>query len=212
MIDRLYHDSPDFRCLSPAIENVGRLGQTPQMIPHSPLSIRPAHADEIPALNRLITASARALSQGFYTPAQIEAAITHVFGVDSELVADGTYLVVEADGATLGCGGWSRRATLFGGDGFAGRQSGLLDPARDAAKIRAFFVAPEAARRGVGAALLSACESAAAQAGFTRTELMATLPGVPFYASKSYVPAAAISLDCGGVAVGFVPMTKQFIR
>ncbi len=181
------------------------------MITHPPLSIRPARLEEIPALNQLITASARVLSQGFYTPAQIEAAITHVFGVDSELVTDGTYLVVEADGHTLGCGGWSRRATLFGGDAFAGRQSGLLDPARDAAKIRAFFVAPEAARRGVGAALLSACETAALQAGFTRTELMATLPGVPFYATRDYVPGTAISLDCGGVAVGFVPMAKQLI-
>ena len=183
--------------------------QNAHMTSLPPLSIGPAHLDDIPALNRLITASARVLSQGFYTPAQIEAAITHVFGVDSELVADGTYLVVKADGQTLGCGGWSRRATLFGGDGFAGRQSGLLDPARDAAKIRAFFVAPEAARRGVGAALLAACEGAAAQAGFTRTELMATLPGVPFYERNLYVPGAAISLDCGGVAVGFVPMSKQ---
>ena len=160
-------------------------------------------------LNQLITASARRLSLGFYTPAQIEAAITHVFGVDSELVDDGTYLVVEAGGQLLGCGGWSRRATLFGGDDFAGRQSGLLDPARDAAKIRAFFVAPEAARRGVGAALLQACETAAAQAGFTRTELMATLPGVPFYTSNFYVPGPAISIDCGGTAVEFVPMSKQ---
>lgn len=173
------------------------------------LRIRPARAAEIPALNALITASARVLSQGYYTAAETEAAITHVFGVDSELVADGTYLVVEdAQGTLVGCGGWSRRATLFGGDRFAGRASGLLDPARDAAKIRAFFVAPAAARRGVGAALLKACEDAAAAAGFTRTELMATLPGVPFYAAHFYVGAAPISLDCGGVAVGFVPMAK----
>ncbi len=173
------------------------------------LVIRPARADEIPALDALITASARGLSIGFYTPAETEAAITHVFGVDSELVADGTYLVVESAGETLGCGGWSRRATLFGGDGFAGRQSGLLDPSRDAAKIRAFFVAPAAARRGVGAALLQACEDAARAAGFTRTELMATLPGEPFYARHGYTGRAPISLDCGGVAVRFVPMDKQ---
>lgn len=173
-------------------------------------TIRPATAAEIPALNALITASARVLSQGFYTPAETEAAITHVFGVDSELVADGTYFVVEDATGILGCGGWSRRATLFGGDGFAGRESGLLDPARDAAKIRAFFVAPQAARRGVGAALLKACEDAARAAGFTRTELMATLPGVPFYAANFYLPGDSIQLDCGGVAVGFVPMAKQF--
>lgn len=172
------------------------------------LTIRPARADEIPALEDLITASARQLSRGYYTDEEIEAAIAHVFGVDSELVRDGTYLVVEAEDGVLGCGGWSRRATLFGSDRFAGRESGLLDPARDAAKIRAFFVAPAAARRGVGAALLKACEDAAAAAGFTRTELMATLPGEPFYAVKGYQPLPAITVDCGGVAVRFVPMGK----
>jgi len=174
------------------------------------LIIRPARADEIPALEALITASARILSQGYYSPEETEAAITHVFGVDSELVADGTYLVVEdAAGDRLGCGGWSKRATLFGGDRFAGRESGLLDPARDAAKVRAFFVAPQAARKGVGAALLKACEDAAASAGFARTELMATLPGVPFYAAHGYAEQGQISQDCGGVAVRFVPMAKQ---
>lgn len=173
------------------------------------ISIRPARAAEIPSLEALITASARVLSQGYYTKQETEAAIAHVFGVDSELVADGTYLVVEGDdGDILGCGGWSKRATLFGGDRFAGRASGLLDPARDAAKIRAFFVAPHAARRGVGAALLKACEDAAAAAGFTRAELMATLPGEPFYAVHCYHPQPGISLDCGGTAVRFVPMTK----
>lgn len=175
----------------------------------APVRIRPALPAEIPALERLIAASARDLSQGYYTPAQIEAAITHVFGVDSELVADGSYLVASDSDDIIGCGGWSRRATLFGGDRFAGRASGLLDPARDAAKIRAFFVAPQAARRGVGAALLDACESAAIAAGFARTELMATMPGVPFYSVRGYVPGEAISLDCGGVAVPFLAMHKQ---
>ncbi|OYQ26409.1 GNAT family N-acetyltransferase [Sandarakinorhabdus cyanobacteriorum] len=173
------------------------------------LRIRPALAAEIPALNALITASARRLSQGYYTEAETEAAITHVFGVDSELVADGTYLVVESADGLLGCGGWSRRATLFGGDGFAGRESGLLDPARDAAKIRAFFVAPAAARRGVGAALLAACENAARAAGFSRTELMATLPGEPFYAAHGYRQGEPAIVDCGGVPVRFVAMAKQ---
>lgn len=172
------------------------------------LTIRPARADEIPALEALITASARQLSQGYYTHDEIEAAIAHVFGVDSELVGDSTYLVVEAADGVLGCGGWSKRATLFGSDRFAGRASGLLDPARDAAKIRAFFVAPAAARRGVGAALLKACEDAAAAAGFTRTELMATLPGEPFYAARGYQPQPAITVDCGGIPVRFVPMGK----
>ncbi|MEI6485787.1 MAG: GNAT family N-acetyltransferase [Sphingomonadales bacterium] len=176
------------------------------------ISIRPAKAAEIPELAMLITASARQLSPGFYTPQETEAAIAHVFGVDSELVADGTYLVVEDARGILGCGGWSRRATLFGGDNFAGRASGLLDPARDAAKIRAFFVAPHAARRGVGAALLKACEDAAMAAGFTRTELMATLPGEPFYAAYGYQPLPAIHQDCGGIPVRFVPMIKTLLR
>jgi hypothetical protein len=115
------------------------------------MTIRPARPEEVPALEALIAASARGLRAGFYTAEQAEAAIAHVFGVDSELVGDGTYLVVEAtdgSGDIWGCGGWSQRATLFGGDRFAGRASGLLDPATDAAKIRAFFVAPQAARRG----------------------------------------------------------------
>ncbi|WP_353217711.1 GNAT family N-acetyltransferase [Sandarakinorhabdus sp.] len=178
------------------------------------IHIRPALPGDVPALEALIAASARMLSTGFYTAQQTEAAIAHVFGVDSELVCDGSYLVVEASDSTadiLGCGGWSRRATLFGGDRYGGRESGLLDPARDAAKVRAFFVAQHAARRGVGAALLHACETAAAAAGFARTELMATLPGVPFYAAHGYSAGDPISLNCGGVAVPFVPMHKQLL-
>jgi len=173
------------------------------------MTIRPARADEVPALDQLIAESARGLSVDFYTQAETEAAIAHVFGVDSELVADGTYLVVEVDGAILGCGGWSRRATLFGGDGFAARESGLLDPARDAARIRAFFIHPAAARRGVGAALLAACENAARSAGFRRAALMATLPGQPFYAAHGYQAGADSWVDCGGIPVRFVPMEKQ---
>ncbi len=180
------------------------------------ITLRPARPEEIPALEQIIAASARTLSAGFYTPEETEAAIAHVFGVDSELVADGTYLVAEEaqtsdaapDRRILGCGGWSKRATLFGGDRFAGRQSGLLDPKTDAAKIRAFFVAPYAARKGIGAALLFACEEAAKSAGFSRTELMATLPGEPFYTAHGYCPGDAVSIDCGGIKVGFVQMFK----
>ncbi len=176
-------------------------------------TIRAARAGEVAALETLIAASARALSQGYYDAAQTEAAIAHVFGVDSELIADGSYLVAtDAAGTILGCGGWSHRATLFGGDRFATRDSALLDPATDAARIRAFFVAPGAARRGVGAALLAACEAAAAEAGFTRAALMATLPGVPFYARHDYVAAARRSFEFGGIAVDFVPMEKSLIR
>nr|WP_310523099.1 GNAT family N-acetyltransferase [Polymorphobacter sp.] len=171
--------------------------------------LRPARPADVPALEALIAASARGLGPGHYTAAQTEAAITHVFGVDSELVADGTYLVAELNGRIAGCGGWSQRATLFGGDRYAARESGLLDPATDPAKIRAFFVHPDFARQRVGDALLTACETAAAHAGFTRVELMATLPGLPFYTARAFVPGPPINLDCGGVPVMFVPMAKS---
>lgn len=178
----------------------------------APITIRAAVPADIPALETLIVASARELSRGFYTAEETEAAITHVFGVDSALVADGSYLIAEADGALLGCGGWSARRTLFGGDRFAAREDDRLDPAVDAARIRAFFVAPAAARRGVGAILLAACEDAAARAGFTRTALMATLPGVPFYARHAYVAEPEVRLDLGGTTVTFVPMNKTLLQ
>lgn len=174
----------------------------------STVTIRPATAADVPALELLIAASARRLSRDFYTIAEVEAAITHVFGVDTDLVSDGSYLVAEDGAALLGCGGWSARRTLFGGDRFAARETGRLDPATDAARIRAFFVAPDQARRGVGSAVLDACEAAAAAAGFRTTTLMATLPGVPFYARHGYHAAEAVRLDLGGVGVRFVPMIK----
>lgn len=172
-------------------------------------TLRVAEPGDIAPLDDLIRISARALGEGFYSKAETEAAIAHVFGVDSELVADGTYLVIESSGGDIaGCGGWSRRKTLFGGDNFAGRESGLLDPATEAAKIRAFFVAPAFARRGVARLLLSACEERAAAAGFTRLELMATLPGVPFYTACGFAGDTPTTLDLGGVPVRFVPMGK----
>ncbi len=170
--------------------------------------MRAAVAADIPALESLIAQSARVLGRGHYSAAETEAAITHVFGVDSELVADGTYLVVEAGERIAGCGGWSRRPTLFGGDRFAARQSGLLNPATDPAKIRAFFVHPDFARQGVADALLSACEAAAAAAGFHRLELMATLPGLPFYRARGFVAGAAQPHLLDGIEVTFVPMAK----
>ena len=173
--------------------------------------IRPACPHEVPALEALIAASARQLSIGFYTPEQTEAAIAHVFGVDSELVDDGTYLVVELGGQLAACGGWSRRATLFGSDRFSGRVSGCVNPAESPAKIRAFFIAPDFARRGIGKALLQACENAARAAGFTKAELMATLPGVPFYAAHGYTAAKQICQNFDGVEVQFVPMVKTLV-
>ena len=129
--------------------------------PTGSIAIRPAVAAEIPALEALVARSARGLSGGTYSGAEIDALVEHIFGIDSEVVADGTYLVAEIDGIVAGCGGWSRRRTLFGGDSFAARESGLLDPAADAARIRALFVDPAFARRGVGKAILAASEAAA---------------------------------------------------
>jgi GNAT superfamily N-acetyltransferase len=149
--------------------------------------VRPARADEIPALNALIERSARALSAGFYTSAQIEAAIRYVFGVDTHLVADGTYFVVSEGDEIVGCGGWSRRRTLYGGDQRPVGSQDWLNPEVDAARIRAFFVAPEHARRGIGRMLLDASTVAAGKAGFARLELMATLPGVPLYEACGFV-------------------------
>ena len=182
-----------------------------QTVADRTLVVRPATPADVPTLEALIAASARLLGRGYYTDAQTEAAIAHVFGVDSELVADRSYLVVEADGAIAGCGGWSRRPTLFGGDRYAERREGLLDPAHDAARIRAFFVSPDHARRGVGTTLLAACEAAARTHGFTTAALMATLPGVPFYRAHGYLEDTPITLDLGGIAVGFVPMQKHIV-
>lgn len=169
---------------------------------------RLARSDEIPALEQLIRRSARGLSRGHYDGGEIEAAIAHVFGVDSELIADGSYLTIEEGGVAIACGGWSRRRTLFGGDRFAARDDALLDPAHDPARIRAFFVDPDHARRGLGAALLQACEAAARGAGFRALELMATLPGVDFYARNGFVADEPITYDAGGTPLRFVPMRK----
>jgi GNAT superfamily N-acetyltransferase len=143
---------------------------------------RLATIGDVPALTELIPLSARELSRGFYTDAQTEAAIRYIFGPDTRLISDRTYFVVEEAGKLAGCGGWSRRRSLYGGDQMKGRaEDPPLDPARDAARIRAFFVHPDFARRGVGSAILRACLEAAREAGFRRAELAATLPGVPFY-------------------------------
>ncbi len=176
------------------------------------ITIRPATHAEIPLLEALIASSARTLSRGHYDEREIEAAVGHVFGVDSDLVDDGTYLVAQAaDGAILGCGGWSRRRTLFGGDQAGGRDSGLLDPAADAARIRAFFTAPGHERQGIASRLLAACEQAARKAGFLRAALMATLPGLPFYAARGYLADEAIDHPCGDTIVPFVPMEKVLL-
>jgi GNAT superfamily N-acetyltransferase len=154
-----------------------------------------------------------------YTEAQREAALKTVFGVDTQLVADGTYLVAEvidpavAAKANLpriaGCGGWSKRKTLYGGDAWTQREDSLLDPTRDAAKIRAFFIHPAWARRGIGTRMLEACESAARQAGFTRFEMGATLTGAKLFAAKGYVRLRRIELSLGdGESLSVIHMEK----
>jgi GNAT superfamily N-acetyltransferase len=151
-----------------------------------PITHRPATFEDIPLLNELIAASARVLSAGYYTPAQTESAIKYVFGVDTQLVIDQTYFVAELDGQLAGCGGWSKRNTLYGGDQYKEIEDPLLDPEKDAARIRAFFVHPDYARRGIGRHLIEICQMAAKINGFKRMELGATLPGVPLYAAMGY--------------------------
>jgi GNAT superfamily N-acetyltransferase len=164
-------------------------------------AIRPAVAGDIPVLRHLIDASVRKLQSGDYSPAQIDAALRRVFGVDSQLIADGTYLLVEAISAdsnkkavVVACGGWSKRKTLYGGDRWRDRQDDMLDPKTDAAKIRAFFIHPDWARQGIGTLLLDACESAARAAGFTRFEMGATLTGVKLFEKKGYVAVERLEI------------------
>lgn len=172
--------------------------------------IRPATLADIPALESLIARSARELSKADYTPEQIEAALRGAFGVDTQLIRDGTYFVIESGGACIGCGGWSYRRTLFGSDARAERDASALDPQQDAAKIRAFFIDPAHARQGLGQALLEHCESQARAHGFSRCELMATLPGVRLYAARGYVAGELVHYPLGssGLTIQFVPMGR----
>ncbi len=148
--------------------------------------LQKARSGHVDYLNVMIPRSVRELSDGFYTPAQIEGGITEIFGVDTQLVADGTYYVAEGSEGILGCGGWSRRRTLYGGDQLKEEEDPLLDPAHEAARIRAFFVDPNYARRGIGTGLMHHCEAAALQAGFSAMELVATLPGEQLYQHFGY--------------------------
>lgn len=152
-----------------------------------PVALRVATMEDVPALEALIPESVHALQAAWYSAAQREAALGPVFGVDRRLIRDGTYLVAEYRGRVVGGGGWSRRRAVFGGDGSRGAdEEALLDPARDAARIRAFFVHPDFARRGIGRAILGACESAMRAAGFREAVLVATLAGEPLYAACGY--------------------------
>jgi GNAT superfamily N-acetyltransferase len=178
--------------------------------------LRKAVNGDIPRLREIIAASVLGLQARDYTPRQLDGALASVYGVDSQLIADGTYFVAVVEGSNppsgeiVACGGWSRRKTLYGGDQFAGREDLLLEPGRDAAKIRAFFVHPQWARRGIGGLILSACEAAAAAAGFTRLEMGATLSGVAFYRAKGYAPTVSESVPlANGEVLAIVRMAKE---
>jgi GNAT superfamily N-acetyltransferase len=173
--------------------------------------LRKATLDDQPALTALIARSARELSREEYRPEVVEGALRGAFGVDSQLIRDGTYFVVEsAEGALVGCGGWSYRRTLFGSDSGPGRDASKLDPSVDAAKIRAFFIDPAHARRGLGTLLLNHCESEAAARGFTRFEMMATLPGQKLYAARGYAAIGHVTHElAAGLTIEFVPMRKE---
>jgi GNAT superfamily N-acetyltransferase len=193
------------------------------------IRIRPAVSADIPVLRTLIDASVRGLQTQDYTPSQIEGALATVYGVDTQLIADGTYFVAEVgaeDGGCtteaaaptftpiiVGCGGWSKRKTLYGGDQWTGREAALLDPQHDAAKIRAFFIHPSWTRRGIGTLILEACENAAVGAGFTRFEMGATLTGVLLYQVRGYVALENLEVPlANGESLPIVRMEKRFVR
>jgi GNAT superfamily N-acetyltransferase len=190
------------------------------------IRIRPAVSEDIPVLRELIDASVRGLQSRDYTPSQIESALATVYGVDTQLIADGTYVVAEAGaeeggrtaetpaptsaGPIVGCGGWSKRKTLYGGDQWTGREAALLDPQTDAAKIRAFFIQPSWVRRGIGTLILEACENAALAAGFTRFEMGATLTGVPLYRARGYMAVENLEVPlANGETLPIVRMEKR---
>jgi GNAT superfamily N-acetyltransferase len=174
------------------------------------IQLRLALPEDVPALTELIDASVRGLQTHDYTQAQIDGALKTVFGVDSQLIADGTYIVAEAGSMIVGCGGWSKRKTLYGSDQWTGREDSLLDPVRDAAKIRAFFIHPNWARRGVGGMILQACEDAARVAGFKRFEMGATLTGAKLFGVKGYVAVRPISISlANGEVLPVIHMEKQ---
>jgi GNAT superfamily N-acetyltransferase len=171
--------------------------------------LRKAVLDDVAALESLIARSARGLSFADYRPSQIEGALTGAFGVDTQLIKDGTYFIAEEDGQIAGAGGWSYRATVFGSDARGDRDPSVLDPRRHAARIRAFFVDPAKSRRGIGSLLLERCESEARARGFTSAELLATLPGVRLYAARGYSGGQRVCFDVGsGEIIEFVPMQK----
>src|SRR5690242_20607436 len=173
---------------------------------------RLANEENVPALERLIPLSVRALQSAYYSPAQMEAALGPVFGVDRQLIRDGTYFVVERDGQIVGCGGWSKRRSLFGGDHGRIEPDAELDPEHDPARIRAFFVHPARARQGIGRCLLTACERAIREARFRTIDLVATLAGEPLYAAFGYTVVQRYEVPMTrGLSLPVVRMTKRLL-
>jgi GNAT superfamily N-acetyltransferase len=171
---------------------------------------RKATLADRPAIEQLIIASARGLSRADYSERQIEGAINTVFGVDTNLILDGTYFVADHDGELIGGGGWSNRRTLFGGDQYTTRDGSELDPKTEAAKIRAFFIHPDHARKGIARAILARCEAEAKAAGFQSLELMSTLPGIKFYRACGYEECDRVELEVGeNLTIGLAPMRKR---
>ena len=170
---------------------------------------RLARREDIAQLKVLMTSAIRELQKSFLSPDQVEASFD-VMGLDTQLIDDGTYFIVEENSTIAGCGGWSRRATLFGGDHSAGRSAALLDPARDAARVRAMYTNPSFARRGVGRLILQLCESAAASEGFARVELAGTMAGVPLYRACGYRDLEAFEAEArDGIRIPLMRMGKQ---
>jgi GNAT superfamily N-acetyltransferase len=173
------------------------------------MNTRLATFDDIPTLQTLIALSVRGLSRDYYTDNQIESAIKYIFGVDSQLVTDGTYYVLEKDSLIVACGGWSKRNTLYGGDQHKEVADPLLDPKIDAARIRAFFVHPDYARQGIGRKMINLCEDAAKTSGFNSFELGATLPGVPLYEAMGYIAIERVDATMAdGETLGIMKMRK----
>ncbi len=188
----------------------GALCKQTQLSLYMTISIRTAAPGDVAALTQLIGLSVRNLSAGYYTARQVESALLYVFGIDSQLIRDHTYFVAETEGALAGWGEWSKRNTLYGGDQTKAAEDPLLDPDLDAARIRAFFVHPQWARRGVGRRLILACEEAARAGGFRKLELGATLPGQPLYSAMGYRIVEPIQLQFpDGVLFPLYRMSKD---
>ena len=174
-------------------------------------TLRLAREDDIPAIETLIPLSVRSLQAAYYSPAQMETALGPVFGVDRQLILDGTYFAADLEGQIIGCGGWSKRRSLFGGSASRKADEEQLDPARDPARIRAFFVHPDFARRGIGRGILTACETAIITAGFRNAELVATLAGEPLYAASGYLAVEWYEINMGGeLGLPVVRMSRYF--